>query len=287
MAQGSRICPHCGGLNGIDEKVCYRCGRGLPGPVSAGALRAFGDFSADGVPVTKLMAGMCLAVFAVCLLTDGSARGGLPGLSGFRSATLVRFGALVGFRFAEEPWRLLSAVFVHASLLHIGMNMLGLVNLGRSLEPHFRSARFLLVYVLSGMLGFTATLWWRGEMAFTVGASGALFGVLGALIAVLMVRRNPGWQRVFFSNLILAAALAFMAPSVDNAAHIGGFIAGFAIGLVFEVEPKPRKRDGLMAILAGIALLACFASIALSAFSPLWKDVQRAQEAHVASPDSE
>jgi hypothetical protein len=78
-----------------------------------------------------------------------------------------------------------------------------------------------------------------------------------------------------------------MAPSVDNAAHIGGFVAGFLIGILFEVEPHPRKRDGLMAVLAGIALLACFASIGLSAFSPLWKDVQRAQEARMALPDSE
>lgn len=286
MAQGSRVCPHCRALNGIEEKACYRCGRALPGPVSSSALRALGDLSADGLPVTKLMAGMCVAVFALCMATDAG-RGGLPGLSGFRSATLIRFGALIGFAFDEEPWRLLSAVFVHASLLHIGMNLLGLVNLGRSLEPHFRSARFLLLYVLSGILGFSATMWWRGGTAFTVGASGSLFGVLGATIAVLMVRRNPGWQRVFFSNLILAAALAFMAPAIDNAAHIGGFIAGFLIGMLFEVEPKPRRRDGLMAVLAGLALLACFASVALCAFSPLWKEVQRAQEAHMASPDSE
>src|SRR6187402_3062708 len=164
MAEGSRICPHCGRLNGIEEKVCNRCGKDLPGPVSASALRALGDVSADGVPVTKLLAGMCLAIFALCMVTEAG-RGGVPGLKAFHTWTLVRFGMLVGFVFEQEPWRLLSALFVHGSLLHIGMNMLGLVNLGRSLEPHFRSARFLLLYVLSGALGYTATLWWYGNGA--------------------------------------------------------------------------------------------------------------------------
>ena len=72
--------------------------------------------------------------------------------------------------------------FVHASLLHIGMNLLGIVNLGRALEPHFRTARFLLLYLMSGLLGYVATLYWRGDRAFSVGASGALFGLLGAYI---------------------------------------------------------------------------------------------------------
>lgn len=289
MAQGSRICPHCGGLNGIDEKSCYRCGRRLPGAITSSVSGIMGDFSADGVPGTKLMAGICVAVYALCMLSEAGS-GGVPGLVSFRSSTIIRFGALLGLFFDSEPWRLLSAVFVHGSLIHIGMNMLGIVNLGRVLEPHFRTARFLVLYLLSGVFGYVATLYWRGQQAFSVGASGALFGLLGAYIAALMIRRNPGWHRVLVSNLILAVALAYFSgggggSQIDNAAHLGGFIAGFAIGLLFELERQPRRRDKLFAIPAAILVLLSLSSVALSLRSPIWK-VVRQQEAERFGPDS-
>ncbi|HKY38322.1 MAG TPA: rhomboid family intramembrane serine protease [Polyangiaceae bacterium] len=295
MAQGSRICPHCGGLNGIDEKSCYRCSKRLPGAIAGSVSGLAAEFSADGVPGTKLMAGVCILVFGLCLLTDGGASG-LPIFGSFRSSTTIRFGALLGLFFASEPWRLLSAVFVHASLLHIGMNLLGIINLGRALEPHFRTARFLVLYLMSGLLGYVATLYWRGERAFSVGASGALFGLLGAYIAVLLIRRNPGWHRVFVSNLILAFALAYFSsragdggsvPQIDNAAHIGGFVSGFVIGLLFERERRPQRRDRWLAIPAVVLVLASLTSIGLSATSPIWSAVRAREEAARLGHDSE
>jgi len=286
MGQGSRVCPHCGGLNGIEEKTCYRCGKGLPGPISSSVLGFAGSFSADGVPGTKLMAGMCIVVYGLCMLNEAGGSG-VPGLSSFRAWTTIRFGALLGVTFADEPWRLLSAVFVHSSIWHIGLNMLGIVNLGRTLEPHFRTARFLVLYILSGVLGYVATLLWRGDMAFSVGASGSLFGLLGAYIAVLLVRRNPGWHRVLISNLILVVALAYFASNIDHAAHVGGFVSGFLIGFLLELERQPRRRDRLMAIPAGILVVASIASIALSVRSPTWKVFKRVQEAERVGLDSE
>jgi rhomboid protease GluP len=153
--------------------------------------------------------------------------------------------------------------------------MLSLINLGRTLEPHFRTARFLLLYLLAGTLGFCATLWWRGSGARSVGASGAIFGLIGAFIGALLIRRNPGWQRVFLSNLIMAFALAYFVPNVDNSAHAGGFVAGLAIGILLELERRPRQRDRLMAGLAAAGVLAAVASIVLSASSPVWKMVKR------------
>jgi rhomboid protease GluP len=164
-------------------------------------------------------------------------------------------------------------VFLHVNILHIGMNMLSLVNLGRTLEPHFRSGRFLLLFLLSGALGFCATVWWRGADARSVGASGAIFGLLGAYIGALIVRRNPGWQNVFISNLIMAAALAFMF-NVDNAAHAGGFVVGVVLGVLLELERQPRRRDGVVTWLAGLGALAAVASIVLSTLSPVWKVIR-------------
>jgi rhomboid protease GluP len=278
MAHGSRVCPACGRLNSVNDKVCYSCGKRLPGPLGTSLLRGIADFSEDGLPATKLLVGMCVVVYALMMVSDGASsvlQGGL--FSSFKPSTLIRVGALLGRFMTEEPWRVLSAVFVHGSLLHIGMNMLSLVRLGGGLEPHFRSARFMLLYLISGSLGFVCTLLWRGEAAFSVGASGAVFGLLGAFIGALVIRRNPGWQQVFFSNLILAGALTFFAPNIDNAAHVGGFVSGFVLGILLELERQPRRRDALVTGLALAGVLAAVGSIVLSASSPVWKEQRRAE----------
>lgn len=280
MAHGSRVCPNCGRLNAADDKVCFNCGKRLPGPVGRSALGFFADFSQDGLPATKLLAGICIVVYALMMATDPGlvSRSSVRGLSGFDPSTLFRFGALLGPPVIQaEPWRVLSAVFLHGSLLHIGMNLLSMVNLARTLEPHFRSARFTLLYLLSGALGFCTTVLWRGEAAFSVGASGAIFGLLGAFIGALIIRRNPGWQRVFFSNLILAFMLGYVFRSVDNAAHVGGFVSGLIMGLLLELERQPHKRDRLLLGLALLGLAAVVGSIALSARSPVWRAQRQAE----------
>ena len=285
MAHGSRVCPACGRLNALEDTTCAYCKKRMPGPLVSSALRLVGDFLADGLPATKLLAGICIVVYGLMMASEASASAGsVPGITGFHSWTLLRFGALFGQLRDEEPWRLLSAVFVHGSLIHIGMNMLSLINLGRTLERHFGSARFLLLYLLSGVLGFCATLWWRGSNAFSVGASGAIFGLLGAFIGALIIRRNPGWQRVFLGNLIMAGVLTFAVPGIDNAAHVGGFLAGLALGLLLELERQPRRRDRVLAGLAAAGIVAVLASIVLSARSPVWQ-VLRQVEAQAAEEE--
>lgn len=276
MAHGSRVCPACGRLNSVDDKACYSCGKRLPGPLATSALGFLTNFSEDGLPATKAIAGVCIVVYALMMATD-AALGASPGkiLWGFKTSTSIRFGALLGPPIIEaEPWRVLSAVFLHGNVLHIGMNMLSLVNLGRTLEPHFRSGRFLVLYLTAGVLGFCATVWWQGEQARSVGASGAIFGLLGAFIGALIIRRNPGWQQVFMTNLIMAFALSYMLPNIDNAAHAGGFVAGVVLGLLLELERQPRRRDRLVAALAGVGAVAAVAAIVLSARSPVWKQVR-------------
>jgi uncharacterized membrane protein YvbJ len=74
MASGSRVCAQCGALNGIDEKTCYRCGKRMAGPVASAAGGILADFSADGLPVTKLMAFLCVVVYALMVASDGGFR---------------------------------------------------------------------------------------------------------------------------------------------------------------------------------------------------------------------
>jgi rhomboid protease GluP len=290
MAAGSRTCPHCGRLNAVDDSSCFYCKKRLPGALEGSLLESIREFSADGLAGTKLMAGICFVLYGLCMMSDGARSGageggllGLPGVSGFSGSTLLRFGSLDGRLLASEPWRLLSAVFLHGSLIHIFFNMSSLIWLGINLERRVRTARFLVLYVLSGMLGFVASWWWSDGRIVSVGASGAVFGLVGGCVAWLLVRRDPTWHRLLISNLIVAVALAFVAQGanfrIDHAAHLGGFVTGFLIGLLWVWEPQPMRRDRILAIFAGICVLASVASLVLSARSPVWKLLREREEA--------
>jgi membrane associated rhomboid family serine protease len=275
------MCPHCGGLNSVDEKTCVRCGKNLPGAISGAARGMVSGVSAGGLPMTKLFIGLCVAVFAFCVAMDQRLPFGLTLGDSFRGSTLLRFGTLPSRLASHEPWRLLSAVFVHFGLFHAGMNLLALRSLGRNIEPHFGSARFAILFVVAGVGGFwVSEQWytWRGTAANTAGASGAIFGLMGSHIGVLLARRDPSWKRVLVNDLIYTAILGFVLPA-NNAAHLGGFVTGLAIGALFQLEKKPRNHDGLMRAVAALCLLACVASIVLSAQSPIWKEIRQLEQA--------
>jgi membrane associated rhomboid family serine protease len=218
--------------------------------------------------VTRLVLVLELAVFALCVAMDRRLPLGLG--DAFNGSTLVRFGALVGPLGENEPYRLLAAVFVHAGILHIGMNMMIFVDLGKKLEAELGSARFLLTFVGSGVLGFVASeVWYAPMRPLTVGASGGVFGQIGAMVGILYSRRDPEWKRAFVRYLIYALILALLL-NVNTAAHLGGFAAGIVLGYAFREE---RARIGLgrpLNVAAGLALFACVASVALSTRSPVW-----------------
>jgi membrane associated rhomboid family serine protease len=155
--------------------------------------------------------------------------------------TLVRMGAL--FRPATlggEWWRLFSALFLHAGVFHVAINMLGLWMLGRFLEQVFGTLRYLLVYFIAGTCASVcSTLLGRGPIS--VGASGAIMGVLGAIFVVAVIRRGlwpEAVRRALIANLafvvLMQVALGIEVPMIDNAAHVGGLIAGALIALAFS-----------------------------------------------------
>lgn len=296
MAGGSRVCPHCRRLNAADEEACAHCGKRLPGAAETAVLGSIAEFAEDGVAGTKLMAGICFLLYGASMISDAWRGGGdlwsLPGVMGFSSSTLVRLGSLEGSLMPPEVWRLVSAVFLHGSLLHIVMNMSSLIWLGRELERRLHTARFLVLYVLSGTLGFALSWTWSGVYASSVGASGAIFGLVGAYVAWLLLDRDPAWHRVLISNLIVALALGVLSPRIDHAAHLGGFCSGFLIGVVFFLEPQPRLRDRPLGFLAGLCVVLSIASLVLSARSPAWKpvrerEIRAIEEARRGYSDSE
>jgi membrane associated rhomboid family serine protease len=153
--------------------------------------------------------------------------------------TLIRAGAHFGPAVrAGEWWRMVTATFLHGGLIHLVLNVYALWAFGPFVERLYGSTRFLIIYVLSGMAGFTASLSF-GRGPLTVGASGCIFGVLGAAIAILLVRRGQwpeGWRRGMLMNFAFLVAvnvgIGFIMPMIDNAAHVGGLAGGLALGLL-------------------------------------------------------
>jgi membrane associated rhomboid family serine protease len=173
-----------------------------------------------------------------------------------------------------EYWRLLSYMFLHGSLPHIAMNMIALWQLGSITEQLWGTRRFLLIYLLTGLLGAGVSLLAR-ELGVTsiaagsVGASGAIFGIDGAILGLIWARsrsneefkQNPFVRSAAFNGFILFA-LAFAGMRIDHFAHLGGLLGGGALALLWPpkttfVRPEPKKRRlALIAIaVTGAALV--------------------------------
>ncbi len=286
MAHTSRVCPKCGGLNGAEETSCYRCGQRLPGPLTSGILDVW--FSALGrdAPLTRLFVGLCVIEFVLMAVSGKN----MSLLGGVRLSEALRWGGLasdVTSRFLllppvsqSEPWRYLSATFVHFGLLHIGFNMMALWDLGRVVEQRVGSGRFVLIFLGTSIAGFVASDFWyafRNEPAYTGGASAGLFGLVGALVGYLYAAKDPVWKQFLMRVAIYAVIFAIAWP-VNNAAHVGGALSGLPLGYLFYREKRPWQRARVFNVLAALLVLASFASIALSLRSPVW---QRAKQAEI------
>lgn len=159
-------------------------------------------------------------------------------------------------------WLLLTSVFTHQQVLHIAFNMFSLWMLGPILEEGLGKARFVATYLLCGLAGSVLVYWAADPYTPTLGASGAIFGLLGALI-VLFVRRGLPVQQ-----LIIVAALnfwlTFSNSGISWQAHLGGFIAGVVIGAIFSFTAGVRQQRLQWAALAGVGVALAIAVVARS-----------------------
>ena len=219
--------------------------------------------------MTRTFLGLCGVVFALCVI---SGHVGVPLFSGqFAVSTTLRFGGLAGSLGLAEPWRYLSAVFVHANLVHLAMNGIWMFSMGQLVESEVGKARFVILFVLTGVLGFVVSDVYGHFMGPpTVGASGAVFGLFGGALGSAYARRDPNWSQLLVRNLVWLLLLSF-AANVNNAAHVGGFVVGALLGYAFAKESRKLKLDVPFAILAGLVLVACVGSVGLSAAAPIWR----------------
>jgi len=201
------------------------------------------------------------------------------------SAVLVRAGA--NFRpavQAGEWWRISSSTFLHVGALHLGVNMLALWNLGRLVEQLYGSVHYVVLYLLAGLGGGLATtLLGSQEFAISAGASGAVFGVLGAAIVDLWIGPRRKWgnrfRRAVLANLVFLAAANLLLlgafPMIDQAAHVGGFVVGGLAGLALG-----RLRWQPVAwVLAALLSAGTVGAGALAATTPLVDTFDRVDSA--------
>ena len=159
--------------------------------------------------------------------------------------TLVDMGALYGplTVFKGEWWRLFTAMFLHGSMTHILMNMFSLYLIGRGMEMYFDTRSYLTIYIFSGLLGGLVSLYMHSN-SVGVGASGAIFGVFGALAGFFLAHRDKieahskAFMKDFAIVLGINLVLGLSIPSIDVSAHIGGLIIGLIGGFVISKDPK-------------------------------------------------
>jgi rhomboid protease GluP len=168
----------------------------------------------------------------------------------------------------EQPWRLMSSTVLHAGVIHLAFNMWAMLNMGRIAERFYGNTQFAIIYLASGLFGSLASLFSSAAVAVSVGASGAIFGVAGALLAALFTKPHKlpkGLVASMRPSLVIFVGyslfMGFTASMIDNAAHIGGLVAGFVLATVmaerFDWE-EYRVHGPRRAVLAtaGALLLA-------------------------------
>lgn len=234
------ICPDCmvSASVGFQCPDCVRQGSGTGHHPAAAQPRtlAGGAVAADPRLVTKILLGINLALF-VAVLADKALIDDLVLLG---RANFYYGGPPEGI--AEGQWyRLVTSMFLHQEVWHIAFNMLGLWWLGGPLEAVLGRVRYLALYLLSGLAGGALTYWLAAENQPSLGASGAIFGLLGATV-VLMRRLNYDMRPVFVLLAINLVITFNPWGGIAWQAHVGGLVAGVLIGIGMVHAPRERRN---------------------------------------------
>ena len=156
-----------------------------------------------------------------------------------------------------EYYRLFTCMFLHVDVFHILFNMYALYVLGPQVERYYGKVRFLLIYIISGLLGSLFSCVFMNDASFSIGASGAIFGLLGSIVYFTYYYRATiqGFMRSpAVSVVLLNLALGFLIPNVDISAHIGGLIGGLLIAMGIGIGDKGRKTDQINGFLVLIIM---------------------------------
>jgi rhomboid protease GluP len=193
-------------------------------------------------PVTILLIALNVAAFAYEVSIVGS-----PLLMGGGAlGAMIDAGALVpALARSGQYWRIVTGAFLHGGLLHLAVNMYSLYVLGPFIEVIAGRSRMAIIYAVSLVASGLAVMYFSSPFAVTVGASGAIFGLFGALFAIGFKLGRPGMRlvRANLGILILNLFITFAVPGIAASAHIGGLIAGFVVAYFLYAPPAAALRS--------------------------------------------
>ena len=246
---GAILCPRCGRLTHPEAAECLVCGLPRPGrwlwAAGIGRLLRTGNF-------TGVVTAACVALYVATLLIDpvsiGGGRGPFDLFSLFSpsSAALAALGGAGAIPWHQGHWwTLFTATYLHGGVLHILFNVLWIRQLGPAVEELYGRSRLVIIFIVSGALGFFVST--AVGTLLTIGASAAIFGLLGAMVAYGK-KRGGTFGKMVLREYGLWAVMLFafgLMPGtrIDNWAHGGGFIGGFIAGLVLSFS---ERRDESM-----------------------------------------
>ena len=267
QTSGSVVCTSCGSLVGVRDDRCLSCGRRNPGLWGfAPLLRSLGN----DLGFVQLVIWGCGALYLASLLLSGGNIGfgggnlfGILSPSGPSMFLLGASGSLPVFVY-HRWWTVLSAGWLHGSLLHIVFNMMWVRDLGPAVADVFGAGRMVIVYTVAGACGFLLSSvasvylppipFLRGAQ-FTLGASASIFGLLGALV---YYGRRTGSHLVRSTALryaIIMGVFGLLMPGIDNFAHAGGFAGGYMAAALLD-PLRPERIDHIVMALICLALTA-------------------------------
>ena len=248
---GRPICPDCMTSTSVGMR-CPECARQRTKVKTMATV--------ENPAMTYVLIGICVALALGTLLSGGDTVGGDNG-DVIRDFALSR--ATVG---DGEVWRLVTAGFLHAGLLHLFFNMYSLYILGSMLEPAIGRVRFGLIYFVSLLTGSFGALLLQ-EHGFTVGASGAIFGLMGAAVVIMRNRGINPMESGLGLWIGLNLLITFTIPGISIGGHIGGLLGGALVaGILYDgVERLRIPRGAATVISAAIGALAIAGALAVSA----------------------
>jgi rhomboid protease GluP len=273
---GSVVCVSCGYLVGVNDEVCYHCGRRNPGLWGfAPAVRRLGN----DVGFTSFVTGTCIVMYGLSLLLSGPnviLMAGIMNILMPGQQSLMVLGASGAWPvfLAGRWWTVLSASWLHGSLLHIVFNLMWIRQLAPEVGELYGPGRMVIIYTVAGVAGFGLTSIFGFLFAgipflqgaqITVGASASIFGLLGAL--VYYGRRSGSsvvHQQAKSFALVLFLFGFIPGTGIDNYAHAGGFIGGYLAGRVLDpLKPERVKHIATALVCLALSILSIVASVVL------------------------
>jgi len=272
-----QLCPACGALVGIHATKCHECGTSLRFGLAAWS-KGLSEFFGGQAPVTVGLLIVNIILFAAELMGAMQAGqfGGLGILWGMDPDTLYRLGGSnpYGVFILHQWYRVITAMFLHIGLIHIGFNMMVLLDIGPIVEEIYGSARYLFIYILTGAIGFALSVFFHPA----AGASGALLGLIGVMIAMTTKRGGTAMKEMrgrLISWVVSIFVLGFFIGA-DNVAHFGGLAAGFILGKIMAdrapANPTERTTAHILGWLAAGITIASFVLMLLHVSeAPPWR----------------